>query len=116
MFNYHKTLRELLNSKNQILFFYTPIEEKAIKIIIRGSYDGIDIEEALKELQIQIDVLKIVPFSTINSRKNSMKLNLWLVKLKTGSNIKNFMEIQLPLNQKIELENPDQSIVKLCNQ
>lgn len=113
----HAKIRELLKTNNTKFFYYTPKEEKPINILIRGidsSYDEADIEEALKESNINMEIFKVIPFSTPNSRRNNHRLNIWMVKFKPGSDLSGIMKIKSLLNQRITLEKPKSTEIVQC--
>lgn len=113
----HKLLREHLKNENQKFYFYTPKDEKPINVIIRGidnSYDENDIISELNNLNIKIDVLRVMRYSTNNSKRKNIKLNLWLLKMAPGSDVSAVMKIKYLLNQRVSFEKPKISEIIQC--
>lgn len=113
----HRKIRDLLKTEKQKFFYYTPKDEKPINLLIRGldnTYEESDIESALLDLSINTELIKVVRFSTSNSRKNDVKLNLWLVKVKPTSDVTGLMRLRFLLNQSIAVEKPRTKEIIQC--
>lgn len=70
---------------------YTLKSEKVHNIILRNlcrSFDVEDISRGIEEMQIDVRVRNIEKYSTPFSAKNNQDLNLWLIQLEPGSDVK----------------------------
>lgn len=113
----HKAIREFLDNEKEKFFFYTPKEDKPINLLIRGLDDTYDENDIINELNcssIKLDIIKILRYSTLNSRRKNIKLNLWMIKLKAGSDIKSMFKLKYLLNQRVKIEKPQSTEMIQC--
>ena len=87
--DYNKTL-DILKKANVEFFNFTPKEEKPLNFLIKqipSGYTADEIREDLDNLNININIIKIEPFTTNNSLKNNINLGIWRLQLQNGDDI-----------------------------
>lgn len=75
---------------------FTPYEDRIINIILRNmcpTFELVDIEQGIEDLQLDIQVHQIQRYETEKSKREFRKLNMWLVQLKPGSNVSELLRI-----------------------
>lgn len=94
------------NDKNH--YTYTPKERKNINFIIRGinnSYSPEEIIDEINSLNLEnVNIVKCSEYKTRDSIRNNRKLDLFMLSLSFGSDIKPLISIKYLLNQRVYFE------------
>lgn len=104
----HSAMLQTLREKSVHAFSFTPKELKQVSFILRGLYNGIEIESVKRALEERIpDVIaKVVRYTTPRSIKLNVETGLLLVTLLPGKSLSDISHLKDLLNQTISWEKP----------
>lgn len=106
----YNTAMELLKEQKAKCYTYTPKENRAVNLILRGihsTFDEYDIVANLKKLSFKDTDTQIVnayKYSTTRSRTANRELSLYMVQFTPQAKIQNVMEVKYFEGQRIEWE------------
>lgn len=103
----YKKTQEILKENENNFFNFTLKEEKPFNVILKKldiSYDENDISHAIRELNLNINIIKITKYQTTKSKAENRDLGVWLIQLHPSSDIEKFMSLKYILHQRIQLE------------
>jgi hypothetical protein len=106
----HKIIIKYLEEvEKAAFFFHTPSEEKPLNFLIKNivddSYEKEHIEEAINDLGLNLNILKLNRFDTNRSKSEKQRLNIWHIQIHPQSKqIKEFVNLKYLLNTTIKIE------------
>lgn len=86
----HTAVVELLSKSDVEGHSFTPMDERKTTLLLRNacsSFTAQDIEEGIREYDIDVRVHSIEPFTTDTSRRSNQSLGIWRITLNPGSDV-----------------------------
>lgn len=100
-------LKEALKKEQTSFHTFTPADEKPTSVILRNlcsSYDNSDIENALNELNMDLNIRSVSKLETDYSKRTGKPLDLWNILLDPPSDITRLLKTTNLLHQKVRFE------------
>lgn len=113
----HAMAREALKMTNIAHHTYTLHGQRLANIVLRNlccSYNKDDVEEAIKNLNLNIEISHISQFATEKSRREKSQLRMWLVQLKPQSDVASLLKTTKLLNQIVRFEHRQSKGISQC--